>query len=400
MTEEPQIEAFSPSPASLAGKTMDGALATASGRTANASAGRSNNHKTISSGARNSPESILSLVAGDIMSSPAVVARTTDTVSSVARLLLEAGVSGVPVLDAGGRAVGMVSDGDLFPREGDDRRAVWLELLATQPPPGSLSKGFLDRPVTEVMSSPLITISPKASAREIAEAFRAHRIKRLPVLKGEELVGVVGRADLLCLVDGLPSAPAVRSQKGGGLLEFLESLIGGAPLRGDLERSAAPAHALHGGTDQAERGASTHALSAQAFRDAARARKAETVDQREAIKREAELQRQRQVKELLEQQVSDKDWSELLQKAELAAANGEQEVMMVRFPSDLCSDGGRKVDVAEEGWEGTLRGKPADLFSRWRTELKPQGFGLGARIVSYDDGIIGDIGLYLTWGGE
>ena len=73
--------------------------------------------------------------------------------------------------------------------------------------------------------------------------------------------------------------------------------------------------------------------------------------------------------------------------------------MLLSFPADLCSDGGRKIDVAEEGWEGTLRGEAAEIYSRWRIELKPQGFGLSARIVSYqEDGIIGDIGLFLTWG--
>jgi hypothetical protein len=98
--------------------------------------------------------------------------------------------------------------------------------------------------------------------------------------------------------------------------------------------------------------------------------------------------------------VSDAQWSEMLDKAKLAARSGEQEFMMLRFPSDLCSDGGRKIDVAEEGWEGTLRGETADLYSRWRTELKPRGFRLSARIVSYEDGIIGDIGLFLTWKGD
>ena len=44
------------------------------------------------------------------------------------------------------------------------------------------------------------------------------------------------------------------------------------------------------------------------------------------------------------------------------------------------SDGGRKIDVAEEGWEGTLRGEAAELYGRWRTELKPRGFGLSARL--------------------
>ncbi len=71
--------------------------------------------------------------------------------------------------------------------------------------------------------------------------------------------------------------------------------------------------------------------------------------------------------------------------------------MLLRFPSDLC-DGGRKIDVAEQGWEETLRGEAAEIYDRWRKELKPQGFGLSARIVSYDDGVIGNIGLYLAWG--
>ena len=62
------------------------------------------------------------------------------------------------------------------------------------------------------MSAPLITVSPKASVRDIAEAFQAHRIKRLPVLDDERLVGVVSRADLLCLVESLPAAAPVRAR--------------------------------------------------------------------------------------------------------------------------------------------------------------------------------------------
>jgi hypothetical protein len=56
------------------------------------------------------------------------------------------------------------------------------------------------------------------------------------------------------------------------------------------------------------------------------------------------------------------------------------------------------IDVAEPGWETTLRGEPAELLARWRSELKPKGFGLSARIVSYVDGVLGDVGLFLTWG--
>ena len=298
------------------------------------------------------------------------------------------------MLDAGERPVGMVSDGDLLGRRGEDRRASWLEMLSAQSATG-FPKNALERPVSEVMSAPVITVSPKASVREIAEAFQAHRIKRLPVLDGETLVGVVSRADLLCLVESLPAAPPVRPGDGGGLLGFLESMIGGASLRGGLER---PPETAQGRETEKDTGPSD--LSAKAFRDAVRACKAELLDHTQAFKREAQLERQRQTKALLEQHVSDAQWSQMLDRAKLAARSGEQEFMMLRFPSDLCSDGGRKIDVAEEGWEGTLRGEAAELYSRWRTELKPRGFGLSARIVSYEDGIIGDIALYLAWRGD
>ena len=136
------------------------------------------------------------------------------------------------------------------------------------------------------------------------------------------------------------------------------------------------------------------------MREEVHAYKAQIVDQKQASTREAQLERERQVKELLDQRVSEEFWREQLERAKLAARNGELELMLLRFPADLCSDGGRKIDVAEEGWEGTLRGAAAEIYSRWRTELKPHGFGLSARIVSYqEDGIIGDLGLFLTWGG-
>ena len=195
--------------------------------------------------------------------------------------MLESGISGVPVLDAGERPVGMVSDGDLLGHRGEARRASWLEMLATQSPRAPFPKDALERPVSEVMSAPLITVSPKASVRDIAEAFQAHRIKRLPVLDDERLVGVVSRADLLCLVDSLPAAPPVRPGDGGGLLGFLESLIGGASLRGGLERPPEPAQA-----PDTEKDTAPSDLSADAFRDAVRACKAESLDHRQAFKRE------------------------------------------------------------------------------------------------------------------
>ena len=103
--------------------------------------------------------------------------------------MLETDVNGMPVVDAAGIPVGMVSDGDLVGRRAD-RRDWWLEMLATRSPPGA---GFplpdLDRAVHEVMTSPVITIAHTASIKDIAEALQAHRVKRLPVLEKGRLVG-------------------------------------------------------------------------------------------------------------------------------------------------------------------------------------------------------------------
>ena len=327
------------------------------------------------------------------MNSPAVVAADSAPVREVARLMLEQGVGGVPVIDASGAAIGMASDGDLMGRRSEEgRRDWWLGILAEGVPPQEIFGHGGDRAVREVMSAPLISISPGAPVQEIAETLQAHRIKRLPVIEDGRVLGVVSRADLLCVVESVPKT-RLEEDSGAGILGFLESLIGGASLRGVLDRGGGPAEASPPQPPKPQ------SFSASAFRNNVRAFKAESFDRKQAARREAELDRRRQIKALLDHHVNAQLWRELLEHAELAARGGEHELMLLRFPSDLCTDGGRKIDVAEKGWEESLRGEAAEIYDRWRKELKPQGFGLAARIVSFDDeGAIGDIGLYLTWG--
>ncbi len=353
---------------------------------------RNDNEEAVLTRARS--ESALYLLAGDLMNSPAVVAEETATVREVARLMLEEGVGAVPVVDASGRAIGMASDGDLLGRQADDgRRAWWLTMLADRASPNDGLGAAGDRAVREVMSAPLISIAPSATVQDIAEALQSHRIKRLPVIDDGRVLGVVGRGDLICVVESIPRA-RLDADSGAGVLGFLESLIGGASLRGGLERTPpAPASTVTTGHAQRQEG-----YSASAFRNNVRMYKSETFDRKQQARREAELDRRRQIKALLDHHVSGQLWREMIEHAELAARGGETELMLLRVPSDLCADGGRTIDVAEPGWEETLRGEAAEIYDRWRKELKPQGFGLSARIVSYDDGIIGDIGLYLTWG--
>jgi hypothetical protein len=70
----------------------------------------------------------------------------------------------------------------------------------------------------------------------------------------------------------------------------------------------------------------------------------------------------------------------------------------LRFPAQLCSDGGRAINVPEPSWPATLRGEAAEIFVRWQRDLKPGGFHVVARVLDFPDGIPGDIGLFLLWG--
>ncbi len=71
---------------------------------------------------------------------------------------------------------------------------------------------------------------------------------------------------------------------------------------------------------------------------------------------------------------------------------------MLRFLSQLCADGGRAINAPDSCWLQSLRGEPRDVFERWHLELEPGGFGLTAQIVSFPDGVPGDVALILSWG--
>ncbi|HTZ71240.1 MAG TPA: CBS domain-containing protein [Acetobacteraceae bacterium] len=330
--------------------------------------------------AANSPAS---LTATAIMTAHVICTTTDASVQSAAQLLRDHHVGALPVLDSAGKPVGMVSDGDLLGRRVEqDRGEWWLEMLARGAPPADLSGAIHDRPVHAVMTTPLITVGPHTPVTEIARSLLAHRIKRLPVVESDRLVGIVSRTDLLDLVERLPTAEA---DQAGGLFGAF-----GRHRASLAERLAASA-----ATKRPE--VETKTLSATGFRDLVEAYKHEKLDAAAKARHAAELERQRQVKTILEQRVSGEFWQQLLDHAELAAKHGEKELLLLRFPADVCSDGGRKINIVEEGWTDTLRGEAAEIYARWANELKPKGFGLDARVLSFENGVIGDFGLFLTW---
>jgi hypothetical protein len=80
-----------------------------------------------------------------------------------------------------------------------------------------------------------------------------------------------------------------------------------------------------------------------------------------------------------------------------AAESGQTEVQVYRFPNQLCSDRGRRINNSQPDWEQTLEGRPKAAYEFWHEHLRPLGFGLKAEVVEYPGGMPGDIGLFLTW---
>jgi hypothetical protein len=80
-----------------------------------------------------------------------------------------------------------------------------------------------------------------------------------------------------------------------------------------------------------------------------------------------------------------------------AAEAGQTEVQVYRFPNEMCSDRGRRINNSEPGWEATLEGRPKMAYEFWHDHLRPLGFHLKAEVLEYPGGMPGDIGFFLTW---
>ena len=87
----------------------------------------------------------------------------------------------------------------------------------------------------------------------------------------------------------------------------------------------------------------------------------------------------------------------ILDKLWIAVERGEYEMTVLRFPSDLCSDGGRAVNNCLDGWPDTLPGKARAIYAMWLHEARPSGYRLKCAIVDFPNGIPGDVGLALNW---
>lgn len=138
--------------------------------------------------------------ARDFMTTPAVTVDPGTNVVDIAKLLLARRISAVPVVDAAGILVGMVSEGDLMKHAdvaATGPRPWWLGLLSDAAIQAQAYVKQHGRVASEVMSQEVVTVSEDATLAEIARVLEERAIKRVPVVRDAKVVGIVSRANLL-----------------------------------------------------------------------------------------------------------------------------------------------------------------------------------------------------------
>lgn len=185
--------------------------------------------------------------ARDVMTSKVVTVSPDTPVAEIAKRLIERRISAVPVVDAEGRLIGIVSEGDLMrrPETGGERHPSWWLTLLVEPEQQAReyvkSHGGRAR---DVMTRSVVTAGEDASLEEIATLLEKHRIKRVPVVREGRLVGIVSRANLLQGIvarQRAPGAPAGDTplrervieaiRASGARSEFVDVLVSGGGVQ-------------------------------------------------------------------------------------------------------------------------------------------------------------------------
>ena len=142
----------------------------------------------------------------EIMTKDVITVSPKTPIHEAAELMIDHGVSGLPVVDDAGSVVGIVSEGDLILREKPRERTPWWRLFFGDAE--RLAREYQKAhgmTVGEVMTRSLIAVSPDFPIESAALILDQHRIRRVPVVADGQLLGILSRGDL---IKALAKAPA------------------------------------------------------------------------------------------------------------------------------------------------------------------------------------------------
>src|ERR1700674_909476 len=137
--------------------------------------------------------------AHQIMTRQVITITTDAPIVDAANTMLDKHISSLPVFDQAGMLVGIVSQGDFIRRAeiGTQRkRGRWLQLLLG---PGKVASDFVHergRKVGEIMTLDPCTVTEDATVEDVVQLMEQKNVKRLPIMRGDQLVGIVTRSNL------------------------------------------------------------------------------------------------------------------------------------------------------------------------------------------------------------
>jgi CBS domain-containing protein len=114
------------------------------------------------------------MLAKDIMTRDIIMVKPQMTIKQLAMLLIKNQISGAPVAAEDGKIIGIVSEADILAKKA--------------------------RQVKGIMSTKVVSVNEETPVEEIAQLMAMHKIKRLPVMKGNKIVGIVSRADIVSAI--------------------------------------------------------------------------------------------------------------------------------------------------------------------------------------------------------
>jgi CBS domain-containing protein len=138
--------------------------------------------------------------AHQIMTKNVITVTPQTSIETAASIMLRNHISGLPVMEADGALVGIVSESDFLRRSeiGTGRkRPAWLQFFLG---PGRAATDFVrerGRRIEDVMTSDPITVEEETPLEDLVHLMEKNDVKRLPVMRGKTLVGIVTRSNLL-----------------------------------------------------------------------------------------------------------------------------------------------------------------------------------------------------------
>ena len=166
--------------------------------------------------------------ARDFMTRRVHSVRPTASVNEIVRMMVRRHVSAVPVVDGNRRVLGMISEGDLLRRVeiGTDRRKSWWYALLADPT--TRARDYVKAnaaSAADIMTTPVISISDTTDVTEIVDLMQRSDIKRVPVVKGGKLVGIVSRRDVIRSLGKTPSGAARARGDDASIRELLRKKL-------------------------------------------------------------------------------------------------------------------------------------------------------------------------------